>query len=421
MAAALFILAFLLAILGMPLFAVIGGAALVGFIYISELDPSVIIVEMYRLASAPGLLALPLFIFAGYILAESKAPGRLVNITRAFFGWMPGGVAIVALVSCAIFTALTGASGITIIALGGFLFPALMEEGYGEKFSLGLLTCGGSLGFLFPPSLSIIIYGIVSQVKVDDLFIAGLLPGILLIIVLSIYGILTGAKLHRPKTRPTVARALKAMREIAWEAPIPFIILGGIYTGFFTASESAAVTAFYVFIVEVFINRDIKLGSLPKIMLESMLLVGGILLLLGSALGLTNFLVDKQVPMKALAYIQLYIHSKLTFLLLLNGFLLLVGGLMEIFSAIIVIVPLVVPIAKGFGVDPVHLGIVFLANLEIGYLTPPFGINIFISSFRFRQPLTKLFGAVIPFIGILLVGLMIITYVPELSLFLLRK
>lgn len=421
MATALFILALLFAVLGMPLFAVIGGAAMVGFVFISNLDPSVILVEMYRLASAPGLIALPLFIFAGYILAESKAPVRLVNITRAFFGWMPGGVAIVALVSCAVFTALTGASGVTIIALGGFLFPALIEEGYTEKFGLGLLTCGGSLGFLFPPSLSIIIYGIVSQVRVDDLFLAGLLPGILLVIVLSVYGVMTGVRLHRPKVHMTFRRALTASREVAWEAPIPVIILGGIYSGLFTASESAAVTAFYVFIVEVFINRDIKLRTIPKIMLESMLLVGGILLLLGSALGLTNFLIDQQIPMKALAYIRQFIHSKLTFLLLLNGFLLLVGGLMEIFSAIIVIVPLIVPIAKGFGVDPVHLGIIFLANLEIGYLTPPFGINLFISSFRFRQPLVKLFGAAIPFIAILLIGLLIITYVPELSLVLLHR
>ena len=417
----LFVLALLLAILGMPLFTVIGWAALVGFVFVSEIDPAVVLVEMYRLASAPALLALPLFIFAGYILAESKAPIRLVNITRALFGWMPGGVAIVALVSCAIFTALTGASGITIIALGGFLLPALSEEGYGEKFSLGLLTCGGSLGFLFPPSLSIIIYGIVSQVKVDDLFIAGLVPGIVLVSVLALYGIVTGSKLARVKVRPTFKQALKAMRDVSWEVPVPVIILGGIYSGLFTASESAAVTAVYVLIVEVFINRDIKLTALPKIMLESMFLFGAILLLLGSALGLTNFLVDKQIPMKALAYIQQFVHSKIAFLLILNGFLLIVGGLMEVFSAIIVIVPLIAPIAKEYGVSPVHLGIIFLANLEIGYLTPPFGINLYISSFRFRKPLTRLFVSVLPFIGILLIGLMIVTYIPGLSLFLLRK
>jgi len=411
---------FLLAILGMPLFAVLGGSALVGMIYIANLDPSVILVEMYRLSSAPGLIALPLFIFAGYILAESKAPIRLVNVTRAFFGWMPGGVAIVALVACAIFTSLTGASGVTIIALGGFLYPALMEEGYGEKFSLGLLTCGGSLGFLFPPALSVIIYGIISQVNVSDLFLAGLIPGTLLVGVLAIYSVLKGRKLPRGRKRPNLKFALKALRDVAWEVPIPFIILGGIYSGLFTASESAAIASFYIFFVEVFIKRDIKIGALPRIMVESMILVGGIILLLGNALGLTNFLVDQQIPMKALAYIKTFVHSKLAFLLILNGFLLVVGGLMEVFSAIVVIVPLIVPIATGFGINPIHLGIIFLANLEIGYLFPPFGINLFLSSFRFRQPLVKLYGAAIPFIAILIIGLLIITYVPELSLFLLR-
>jgi len=415
-----FILCLAAAVFGMPLFVVIGSAALVGFVFVSMLNPAVIFGEMYRLASAPGLITLPLFIFAGYILAESKAPIRLVNITRAFFGWMPGGVSIVALVACAIFTALTGASGVTIIALGAFLYPALREEGYDEKFTLGLLTCGGSLGFLFPPALSIIIYGVVSQVSVDQLFIAGIIPGIVLVLILSVYGVIKGLKFYRGRVRPNAKESLKALKDVAFEIPIPIIILGGIYSGLFTASESAAVTAFYVILVEVLIKRDIKVGALPKIMVGSMLLVGAIFLLIGTALGLTNFLIDMQIPMKALAFIQQFVHSKLTFLLILNLFLLMVGGLMEIFSAIIVIVPLIIPIAHGFGIDPIHLGIIFIANLEIGYLTPPFGINLYISSFRFQQPIGKLFSAALPFVGILIIALMLITYIPQLSLLLIK-
>jgi tripartite ATP-independent transporter DctM subunit len=415
-----FILCLAAAVFGMPLFVVIGSAALVGFVFVSMLNPAVIFGEMYRLASAPGLITLPLFIFAGYILAESKAPIRLVNITRAFFGWMPGGVSIVALVACAIFTALTGASGVTIIALGAFLYPALREEGYDEKFTLGLLTCGGSLGFLFPPALSIIIYGVVSQVSVDQLFIAGIIPGIVLVLILSAYGVIKGLKFYRGRVRPNAKESLKALKDVAFEIPIPIIILGGIYSGLFTASESAAVTAFYVILVEVLIKRDIKVGALPKIMVGSMLLVGAIFLLIGTALGLTNFLIDMQIPMKALAFIQQFVHSKLTFLLILNLFLLMVGGLMEIFSAIIVIVPLIIPIAHGFGINPIHLGIIFIANLEIGYLTPPFGINLYISSFRFQQPIGKLFSAALPFVGILIIALMLITYIPQLSLLLIK-
>ena len=415
-----FLLCLAAAVFGMPLFVVIGSAALIGLVFVSGLDPAVLFGEMYRLASAPGMITLPLFIFAGYLLAESKAPIRLVNITRALFGWMPGGVSIVALVACAIFTALTGASGVTIIALGAFLYPALKEEGYDEKFILGLLTCGGSLGFLFPPALSIIIYGVVSQVSVEQLFIAGIIPGIVLVLILSIYGVLKGLKFHRTRVRPNFRESIKALKDVAWEIPIPIVILGGIYSGLFTASESAAVTAFYVVIVEILIKRDVKVAGLPKIMVGSMLLVGAIFLLVGTALALTNFFIDQQIPMKGLAFIQQFVHSKLTFLLILNLFLLMVGGLMEIFSAIIVIVPLITPIALGYGINPVHLGIVFIANLEIGYLMPPFGINLYISSFRFQQPITKLFSAALPFVGILLIALMLITYIPQLSLMLIK-
>ncbi len=378
------------------------------------------IVEMYRLASAPTLIALPLFTFAGYLMAESKASTRLVNFSQAFIGWVPGGLAIVALVTCAMFTALTGASGVTIIAIGGLLFPALIKERYPERFSLGLLTSSGSLGLLFPPSLPLIIYGIVSRTSVNKLFIAGVVPGMLLVVMLSIYGMIRGFLAKVPRVRPSLGAVLQATKDAVWEIPIPFIILGGIYRGIFTASEAAAVVAFYILIIEVFVYRDIKLRNLPKIMIESMVLVGGILIIMGAALGLTNFLIDQQVPMKALAYMETFITSKITFLIVLNGFLIIVGCMMDIFSAIVVVVPLIVPVARAFGVDPIHLGIIFLTNLEIGYSTPPVGINLFISSFRFEKPVLKLYAAALPFLGILLVALFIITYFPDLSLFLVR-
>lgn len=410
----------ILAIFGMPLFAVIAGFALLGFYLIVHLDPAVMMVEMYRLASAPMLIALPLFTFAGYLMAESKSSTRLVNFSKAFLGWAPGGLAIVALATCAVFTALTGASGVTIIAIGGLLFPALIKEGYSEKFSLGLVTSSGSLGLLFPPSLPLIIYGIVSETSVEKLFIAGIVPGMLLVVMLSVYGAIKGSLAGVPRVRPSIGAIFQATKDAAWEIPIPFIILGGIYMGILTASEAAAVVAFYVLIIEVFIYRDIKLRNLPKIMVESMVLVGGILIIMGAALSLTNFLIDQQVPMKVLAFMKTFITSKITFLIMLNVFLIVVGCMMDIFSAMIVVVPLIVPVAKAFGIDPIHLGIIFLTNLEIGYSTPPVGINLFISSFRLNKPVLKLYAASLPFLGILLVALLIITYVPDLSLFLVK-
>jgi C4-dicarboxylate transporter DctM subunit len=383
---------------------------------------SAIIVEMVRLANTSTLVAIPLFTFAGYILAESNTPRRLVNLTQALFGWIPGGLAVVVLVSCAIFTAFTGASGVTIVALGGLVLPALLKSNYSEKFSLGLVTTSGSLGLLFPPSLPLILYALVAQVDVDKLFIAGIVPGILLVVLLSIYSIVKniGAKIEIQKF--SLQNLSRATLDAIWEIPLPFIIIGGIYSGIFTVIEASAVTAVYVFIVEFFIYRDLNIKKdLPRIMKESMLMVGGILIILASALGLTSYLIDEQIPMKIFEFIQKYISSKYTFLILLNLFLLIVGMLMDIFSAIIVVVPIITPIAKSFGVDPIHLGIIFLTNLEIGYLTPPVGLNLFISSFRFEKPIIKIYLATIPFIIILFIALLLITYIPEISLFLLRR
>ncbi len=417
----------LLAFLGAPLFSIIGCIALLAFS--SEgIDSSAIIVELYRLASAPSLIAIPLFTFAGYLLAEGGTPKRLVALSRALFGWMRGGLAIVVLVSCAVFTAFTGASGVTIIALGGLLYPILVQQKYPERFSLGLLTTSGSLGLLFPPSLPLILYsmvasnsrassGAVAEVGIDKLFAAGIIPGILLVLLLSLYSVRQGVRYSVPKTPFSWGAVRAALKDAIWEIPLPFLIIGGIYGGLFTATEAAAVTAFYVLVVEVFIYRDLKLFSdVPRIMRESMVLVGAILVILGCAMGLTNYLVDQEVPMKLFATIQQFISSKAVFLILLNIFLLIVGMMMDIFSAIIVVVPLIIPIATAYEVNPVHLGIIFLTNLEIGYLTPPVGLNLFISSFRFQKPVSEVVRSVLPAIGILLAALAIITYVPGLSL-----
>ncbi|MBI2339944.1 MAG: TRAP transporter large permease [Deltaproteobacteria bacterium] len=400
------------ALLGAPLFVIFGAIALYSFFH-ANIDTSAIMIEFYRMASAPTLITIPLFTFAGYLMAESGTPKRLVNVAQAVLGWMPGGLAIVTIFSCAFFTAFTGASGVTIIALGGLMYPILMREKYDDKFAMGLVTSCGSLGLLFPPSLPLILYGLIANVNIDKLFLAGIIPGIVLVTALSLYGMYFGSKkgVHR------VPFVLKNV--FTWETPLPFIILGGIYGGFITASEAAAVTAFYVLIVEVFIYRDIKLfKDVPRIIRESMLLVGGILIILGVAMGMTNYLVDARVPMKLFEWVSQYISSKIMFLVLLNIFLLIVGCLMDIFSATIVVVPLITPIAYKYGVNPVHLGIIFLTNLEIGYLTPPVGLNLFISSFRFGRSIIQLYRIAIPYLIILIICLIIITYVPWFSTFL---
>ncbi len=406
----------ILLFLGAPLFTIIGAFALLGF---SSIDtPSVaIIAELYRLASQPVLVAIPLFTFAGYMIAESNAPKRILNFTQALLGWLPGGLAIVVLSVCAVFTAFTGGSGITIIALGGLVYPILISEKYDEKFSLGLITTSGSLGLLFPPSLPIIIYGIVSEVSIDKLFLAGIVPGVLLIVALSSYSIYKGVGEKVEKHKFSFKKLFTATREIIWELPLPILILAGIYSGWFTAMEAASITAVYVFIVEVFIYKDLNFKTdLPRITKESMVLVGAILMILGAAMGLTSYLIDAEVPQKLFEIVSQYVTSKWLFLIVLNIFLIIVGMMMDIYSALIVVVPLIIPIAKQYNIDPIHLGIIFLTNLEIGYLTPPVGLNLFLSSFRFKKPITQVTIATFPFIIILLVVLVIITYIPEISI-----
>jgi C4-dicarboxylate transporter, DctM subunit len=408
----------LLALLGAPLFAIIGVIAMLAF-NAEGVDTSAVMVELYRISSNPALVAIPLFTFAGYMLAESKAPTRLVNLARAIFGAIPGGLAVVALVTCALFTAFTGASGVTIVALGGLLYPMLLQEKYPERFTLGLITTSGSLGLLFPPSLPLILYAMIAQISVDKLFTAGIVPGVLLVVILSTYAVRQGITLKVPRTPFSFPEAMRAIREAAWEVPLPFIIIGGIYSGVFTATEAASVTAFYVVVVEVFIQRDFSLTKdVPRVMKDSMLLVGAILMIVGAAMGLTNYLVDEQVPTKLFELTQMFISSPVVFLIILNLFLIIVGMMMDIFSAIIVVVPLIMPIAEQYGVDPIHLGIIFLANLEIGYLTPPVGLNLFISSLRFEKPVLTVVRSTLVFVAMLAVALLLITYIPDLSLWL---
>jgi C4-dicarboxylate transporter DctM subunit len=408
----------LLALLGAPLFAVIAASAMMGFAR-EGVDLQAIAIEFYGIAEMPILLAIPLFTFAGYLLSESGAPGRLVRLTQAVLGWMPAGLAIVSLAACAFFTAFTGASGVTIIALGALLFPALQQAGYPEKFSLGLITSAGSLGLLFAPSLPLILYGIVSEVSVEDLFLAGVLPGFLMLLMLSGYSVWKNRAVRVPLADFSWKKVRVAAREAVWEIPLPFVVLGGIYSGYFAISEAAAVTALYVLIVDVLILREIPFRQLPAVMRESMVLVGGILIILGMSLASTNYMIDAGIPQRLLEYVSLFVTSQFTFLLLLLVFLLVLGAILDIFSAIVLVVPLILPVAIQFGVDPVHLGIVFLATMQLGYITPPVGLNLFIASYRFERPIVELYLSTLPFFFILLITVAIIAFWPALSLALL--
>jgi tripartite ATP-independent transporter DctM subunit len=415
----------LLALSGAPLFAVIGAGALWGF-YQSDIDLSVVAIEFFRLAETPVLLAIPLFTFAGYLLSESKAPLRLVRLTQALLGWMPGGMAFVALIACALFTAFTGASGVTIVALGALLYPALREAGYRKNFSLGLVTTSGSLGLLFAPALPLILYAVVAQqlgiggsITVDDMFLAGILPGLLMLLILLAWGLHSGR--HLNLTPFSLAEAKSATRDTAWELPLPILLLGGIYSGYFAISEAAAVTAVYVLIVELLIHRDIPFSQLPRIMREAMLLVGGILVILGLSLASTNYMIDSDVPGRLFNWLHGRVDDPLTFLILLNLFLLVLGTMLDIFSALVLMVPLLLPVAIEYGIDPIHLGIIFLANMQIGYFTPPVGMNLFIASYRFDKPITEIYRATLPWFLLLFSAVLIITYWPSLSLALLNR
>lgn len=415
------ILLVLMLLLGTPLFTVILAATMLGF-YSTEIDLSVISAELYRIANTPLLVALPLFTLSGYLLSESNTSERLLRLTRAWFGWMPFGLAVISLLTCAAFTAFTGASGVTIIALGALLLPVLVKEGYESRFSLGLVTTSGSLGLLLPPSVPLILYGIiVQQINIGEkftlpqLFMAGLFPSLLMIALLTIWAIWANRHVELDKAEFTWSEAFASIRAIAWELPLPFFIIGGIFGGYLAISEVAAATALYVLIVEIFIYKEIRFANLTKVVSEAMQMLGGILLILGVSMAFTNFLIDAEVPMRLFEWVKSHIDSKIDFLLLLNLFLLILGAILDIFSALVIVVPLIVPIAISYDIHPIHLGIIFLANMQIGYLTPPVGMNLFIASYRFDKSITELYQATLPFMLILLLAVFIITYVPWLS------
>lgn len=417
----------LMLLLGMPLFAVILAATMLGF-YSTEIDLTVISAELYRIANTPLLVALPLFTLSGYVLSESNTSERLLRLTRALFGWMPYGLAVISLMTCAAFTAFTGASGVTIIALGALLLPVLIKEGYEAQFSLGLVTTSGSLGLLLPPSVPLILYGvIVQQINIGErftlpeLFMAGLLPSLLMIVLLTFWALWANRTAKLDKTAFNWPEAFAAIKAIGWELPLPFFIIAGIFGGYLAISEVAAATALYVLIVEVFIYKEIRFNSLTRIISEAMQMLGGILLILGVSMAFTNFLIDAEVPMRLFEWVKSHVDSQISFLLLLNLFLLILGAILDIFSALVIVVPLIVPMAVGYGIHPIHLGIIFLANMQIGYLTPPVGMNLFIASYRFNKSITELYQATLPFMLTLLLAVFIITYVPWLSTWFLAR
>lgn len=406
---------FLGGVAGAPIYALLGGAAAIMFL--SEGVPgSAILIQTYQLSTKPTLASIPLFTLVGVLLAEGGAPHRLLRVFRSLFGWFPGGTAVVCAMLCAFFTVFTGGSGVTILALGGLLYPALVKDGYGEKFSLGLLTASGSLGLLLPPALPLILYGIVAQSPIEDLFIGGILPGILLIGMTSAWGIRAAivAKVHRPAFAFSEAGA--ALWDAKWELALPVVIVGSLFSGFATTVEAAAIGALYTFITQVVVHRDLQIGrDIGRVAAECSSTVGGVLLILGVAVGLTSWMIDADVPGRLLELTQQYIESKWAFLLALNGFLLVVGCMMDIFSATFVVAPLLVPLGLAYGVHPVHMGIIFIANLELGYLTPPVGLNLFLSSYRFRKPLLEVAAATFPMLLVLAFGVLVITYVPWLT------
>lgn len=408
-----------LVLLGAPLFAVIAASAMLGF-YRSGIDLSVVAIEFFGISEMPILVAIPLFTFAGFVLSESGSARRLVRLSNALLGWLPGGLAIISLAACALFTAFTGASGVTIVALGALLYPALAQAGYEDRFNLGLITTSGSLGLLFAPSLPLILYGIVAGVSIDQLFLAGILPGMLMLVVLSGYSFWKNRHVRQSLSKASWTEVSGALREAIWELPLPVIVLGGIYSGYFAVSEAAAVTALYVILVEMIILREIPWRELPRIIRESMVLVGAILMILGVSLASTNYMIDAGVPQRLFEIIDNYVAGQAMFLLAMLVFLLILGALLDIFSAIVLVVPLILPVASLYGVHPVHLGIVFLAAMELGYLTPPVGLNLFISSFRFERSIVDVFRATFPFFLLLLVTVVIIAYWPGLSLVLLN-
>jgi C4-dicarboxylate transporter, DctM subunit len=403
------------AVAGTPLFAILGGTA--ALLFMSDgVTPATVLIETYSLSVSPTLPAIPLFTLAGFLLAEGRASERLLRVFRAWFGWIPGGTAVVCAVLCSFFTVFTGGSGVTILALGGVLFPALLKDGYRERFALGLLTASGSLGLLLPPALPLILYAVVAQIPIEDIFIGGILPGILLTTMVAAWGVREGLRSDAGRSEFRAQEAFASLLAAKWELAIPVLVLVAMFSGLATAVEAAALTALYALIVQALIHRDLSVRrDLPRAFTECVTVIGGVLIILGVAQGFTSYLVGAQVPARLVDWVRGHITSRLAFLLVLNLFLLAVGWLMEIFAAIVVVVPLIVPLGAAFGIHPVHLGIIFIANLELGFLTPLVGLNIFLASYRFRRPVLEVCVAALPMMAILGIGVLVITYVPWLT------
>ena len=403
-------------VLGMPIYAGIGGLALL-CVWDAGFPVASIPAEAYRLTASPVLPAVPLFTLGGYLLAESESSHRLFRLLSAFFGWMPGGIAVVTTLILAAFTPLTGASGVTILSLGGLLLPGLIKGGYSERFAIGLVTAAGSIGLLLPPSLPVILYGVSANVSIIELFVGGFIPGLILIGVIALWGVREGLLADAQRSPFDPREAAAAVWDAKWEILLPVVALGSYFGGFTTLVESAALTVLGALVIACVIHRDLSFArDLPRIAVESITLVGGFLIILTMALALTNYLILAEIPMRALDVVQANISSTLIFLIALNAFLIIVGGLMDIYSAIFVIVPLITPMAMAYGIHPVHLGVIFLSNLALGYLTPPMGENLFLSAYRFHKPLPELFRSTLAFWVLLLVAVLLITYVPYLTL-----
>ena len=400
---------------GAPIFIGLGGFAVLFFWY--DFTPiAAIPAEAYRIVVSPTLPTIPLFTFAGYLLAESNTSERLVKVFREVFGWIPGGTPVVIVFLCGFFSALTGGSGVTILALGGLLVPLLIKEGYSKSFSIGLITVSGAIGLLFPPSLPVIIYGVTAGISIKSIFLAGLIPGLLLIFLISSWAIYQGKSQKIIRREFNLKRSLAICWQTKEELILPLLILFGIFGGYSTLVETASITVLYILFIEVIVLKDLKLSDIPKIIKECSSLIGGVLIILGVAMGLTSYLIDAQIPIMLLEKAVGLIQSKFLFLLLLNIFLLFVGCMMDIFSAIIVIVPLVAPLGLHFGVDPVHLAIIIIANLELGFLTPPVGMNLFLAAYRFKEDMPTIYRSTLPFFAVKFIVVMLITYVPFLTL-----
>ncbi len=405
------------ALIGAPIFVLLGGSAAVLFMAQGS-KPTVLLITAYQeLTGSAGLATIPLFTLAGYLLAEGKSSERLLRLFRGLFGWLPGGIAVATVALCAFFTLLTGGSGVTILALGGLLLPALLKEGYGQRFSIGLLTSGGSLGLLFPMSLPLILYAIIANQSMEDLFIGGLLPGILMLVMLSAYAVRHAIRSGAERSPFVAKEAGAALWTAKWEIGLPVVVMTALLGGYATPVEAAAVAALYAFIMQRFIHRDIpSMREVVKVTADSVGLVGGVLVILAVAVGLTNYMINAQIPDALIAWTTEHIESPLMFLLALNVFLLLVGCVMDVFSAIVVVVPLISGVAEAYQIDPIHLGIIFVANLELGYLTPPLGLNLLVASVRFERPALEVMRATLPMLAILTIAVLLITYFPWLTL-----